>query len=59
MENTTEHHVVTWLQENGELKSDCSCGMHWTHPRDRTPEQREEIYQAHVAYFNHKPMQVL
>lgn len=30
------------------VKSECTCGAHWTHPYSREPEVMDSIFESHV-----------
>ena len=45
--------------ETEEINTECSCGAVWTHPINRTIEERKEIEKAHIVYAAHKKMETL
>lgn len=46
----TEHLTTEVMQENGEIRTSCSCGASWTHPTGRSPYERLAINEAHSGY---------
>jgi hypothetical protein len=45
-------HINMDTYTTNEIKTTCSCGAHWSHPINRTAEEINNIYLAHVKYFN-------
>lgn len=41
------------------MKVTCSCGAIWSHKIGETKEQIKSIYESHLAYFKHKPMETI
>lgn len=48
---TREGHVITHtLTERGEVRSTCTCGDSWTHPKGRLFSVRMAVDDAHTTY---------
>lgn len=46
----SEHVTKDSVQENGEVRTECSCGASWTHPKSRPMPERLSINDAHKSY---------
>jgi hypothetical protein len=49
-ETRTMQPTADWSEH--EMRSNCSCGAHWSHPRIRSREAMDSIFNSHVAYAN-------
>jgi hypothetical protein len=57
--NQVIEHVETRVNgtiEPNQVHSRCSCGATWSHPKFRTDEAMDSIFEAHKAYFNDKAL---
>lgn len=47
----TEHNIVQTIKmANGDWRTECTCGAHWTQPGSRSPEFLQGLFESHVAY---------
>jgi hypothetical protein len=49
-------HFETITITNTKIISNCSCGARWSHSKNRSEEEIEAIFKAHVKYFNDRTL---
>jgi hypothetical protein len=44
-------HKETRVYDLSGVRSECTCGAHWTHPITRLAQEIDSIFASHVKYF--------
>jgi hypothetical protein len=44
-------HKETRVYDLSGVRSECTCGAHWTHPITRLAQEMDSIFASHVKYF--------
>lgn len=59
-ETSVKHEILSHTEdEQGKLITHCSCGAFWSHPKERTQEEIDGIFQSHLKYFNRPKMETI
>lgn len=60
MSETAEHKLVQSIRmANGDWRTECSCGAHWSNDSKRSPEYLQSIFDSHVGYSKHEAIKPL
>ncbi len=50
MSEDVKHAEARTTYPDGTVESQCQCGERWTHPRSRSTEVMDSIFQSHLSY---------